>query len=212
MDIVTWLGRRKDIDTKRIFLISHDDGSAVALTAAGLGRGKVRGVALIGASGVTGRETVLEQQQELLNRLHTPPSERDARIALQRRVLDAVVTGKGWESVPADLRRQTDTVWFRSWLMFDPAVAIKKLNQPLLIVHGSLDRETLPSNGDRLARMGTARKVPPAATSKMVVPGVNHLLLAAETGSPDEYDSLPAQTISPELIAAVITWLNLNGK
>jgi len=212
LDIVTWLGRRKDIDTKRIFLLSHDDGSAVALTAAGLGGGKVRGVALLGASGVTGRETVLEQQQELLNRLRTPPSERDARIALQRRVLDAVVTGKGWESVPADLRRQADTVWFRSWLMFDPAVAIKKINQPLLIVHGSLDRETLPSNGDRLARMSTARKVPPAATSKTVVPGVNHLLLAAETGNPDEYDSLPAQTISPEVISAVIAWLNQNGK
>jgi hypothetical protein len=75
--------------------------------------------------------------------------------------------------------------------MFDPAVALKSVAQPLLIVHGDLEREIPVSNADRLERLGTARKASSTTTTqKRIVPGVNHLLLAAKTGEPDEYDSL----------------------
>jgi alpha-beta hydrolase superfamily lysophospholipase len=101
-------------------------------------------------------------------------------------------------------------VWFKTWLTFDPAIAMKKVDQPVLILHGSLDRESLPSNGDRLAAIGTARKhVPASATTKVVVPGVNHLLLTATTGEPEEYDSLPEQTIAPPVVSALVDWLKL---
>ena len=40
------------------------------------------------------------------------------------------------------------------------------------------------------------------------MPGVNHLLLPAKTGEPDEYDSLPTQIISPDAVKAIIDWLN----
>lgn len=207
MDVVAWLGKRREIDPKRIALISYEDGNAIVLTAAGLGS-KVRAVGLMASSGVTGRETVLEQQQEELNRLHATSAERDARISLERRVIDAVITGKGWETIPADVRRQADTAWFRTWLLFDPAAAMKKVNQPVLILHGALDRERLPSNADRLASLGTSRKhVPATATTKVVVPDVNHLLLTATTGEPDEYDSLPEQTIPAPVVSALIDWL-----
>jgi len=207
MNIVAWLGKRREIDPKRIAVISHDDGSAIALTAAGMSS-KIRAIGLVGASGLTGRETVLEQQQEQLNRLHLTGAERDARVAMQKRVIDAVITGKGWELVPADVKRQADSLWFKTWLLFDPAVAIKKVNQPVIILHGALDRESLPSNADRLAALGTARKnAPAAATSKVVVPRVNHLLLEAQTGEPDEYDSLPAQTLPASVVSALVDWL-----
>jgi hypothetical protein len=92
--------------------------------------------------------------------------------------------------------------------LFDPAVAMKKVNQPVIILHGALDRESLPSNADRLAALGTARKnAPAAATSKVVVPRVNHLLLEAQTGEPDEYDSLPAQTLPASVVSALVDWL-----
>lgn len=207
MNIVAWLGKRREIDPKRIAVITHDDGSAIGLTAAGLGS-KIRAIGLMGASGLTGRETVLEQQQEQLNRLRLTGAERDSRVAMQKRINDAVITGKGWELIPADVRRQADTIWFKTWLLFDPAVAIKKVSQPVIILHGALDRESLPSNADRLAAMATARKSAPAtATAKVVVPGVNHLLLEAKTGEPDEYDSLPAQTIPPSVVSALVDWL-----
>jgi len=208
VNIVGWLKQRKDIDPKRIVLLSHGDGDAVVLTAAGKSK-DVRGVALVAASGMTGRETVLAQQKLVLDRLNGSASEREAHVAMERRVIDAVITGKGWELIPPDIRRQSDTTWFKTWLMFDPAVALKNVAQPLLIVHGDLDREIPVSNADRLERLGTARKASSTTTTqKAIVPGVNHLLLAAKTGEPDEYDSLPEQTISPAVVAAVVSWLN----
>ena len=116
---------------------------------------------------------------------------------------------KAGKIFPADVRRQADTEWFRTWLLFDPAVAMKKVDQPLLIVQGSLDKETPASNADRLEQFGRARKGTAAtAVKKVIVPGVNHLLLPAKTGETDEYDSLPTQTISPDIVAALVEWLN----
>ncbi|HEX5068627.1 MAG TPA: alpha/beta hydrolase [Vicinamibacterales bacterium] len=207
MSVATWLGKRREIDPKRIAVISYEDGHAIALTAAGQGS-RIRAVGVIGATGLAGREAVLEQQQEELNRLRATSAERNARVGLQQRVNEAVVTGKGWETIPADIRRQADTAWFRSWLLFDPAAAMKKVKQPLLILHGALDRERLPANADRLAALGTARKnAPAAATTKVVVPGVNHVLLTAATGEPDEYDSLPEQTIPAAVVSPLVDWL-----
>jgi fermentation-respiration switch protein FrsA (DUF1100 family) len=169
----------------------------------------VRGVALVGGSGMTGRETVLAQQKLVLDRLNSPASEREAQVAMERRVIDAVITGKGWELVPPDIRQQSDTAWFKTWLLFDPAVTLKTMAQSILIVHGELDREIPASNADLLERLGTARKASATTTThKTIVPGVNHLLLAAKTGDPDEYDSLPEQTISPAIVTALVTWLN----
>ena len=66
-----------------------------------------------------------------------------------------------------------------------------------------------PPNGDRLAELSKARKnSPPAATASVVVPGVNHLLLPAVTGEPDEYDTLVSGAVSPAVISALVTWLN----
>ena len=207
LGIVDWLKRRKDVDPKRIVLVSHSDGSAIVLTAASK-TSDVRGVALIAASGHNGRDTVLTQQQQALDRVGTPEQDQQARIAMQRKIIDAVVTGKGWETIPPDLRRQADSPWFRSWLMFDPAAAIKKVKQPLFVLHGGVDREMLATNADLLAQFGQARKnALPAATRKVVVPRMNHILLNAQNGDPDEYDSLADQTISSAAVDAIVLWL-----
>ena len=204
LGIVDWLKRRKDVDPKRIVLVSHGDGSAIVLTAAGR-KSDVRGVVMIAASGQTGRETVLAQQQLALARLNAPPAEQEARVAMQRKVIDAVTTGKGWETIPPDLRRQADSEWFRTWLLFDPAVAIRKVDQPLLVLHGEIDREMPASNAARLEQFGQARKK--ADTRRVMVPRMNHILLIGQTGDPEEYDSLTDQTISPAAVDAIVAWL-----
>ena len=121
--------------------------------------------------------------------------------------MDAVVTGKGWDALPPDLRRQADTPWFKSWLLFDPAVALGKIKQPVVIIHGALDTQIPPSHADRLQEIGSSRKnVPPAATRKIVVPGVNHLLLPAKTGEVGEYETLTGP-IAPEVTTPILDWL-----
>jgi pimeloyl-ACP methyl ester carboxylesterase len=206
IDVVTWLRRRKDIDARRIFLVSHAEGSAVALGAAARDR-NIAGVALLAAPGLTGKETVLAQQQQELARL--PATDAGARVALQQRIIDAVITGKGWDVIPPDMKRQADVLWFKDWLLFDPAVPLQRANQRLLILHGALDREMPPANGERLEKLALARRnVSPTSTRRVVVPGVNHLLVPATSGEVSEYDSLQSDRLAPDVIARLLEFLN----
>jgi pimeloyl-ACP methyl ester carboxylesterase len=206
VNIVRWLKRRKDVDTNRIVVVGHGEGGAVALVAADR-EGEIRAVGLVAAPGLTGREVTLEQQQYELEKLKEPEADRKAKIALQLRVLDAAVSGKGWEGVPPDLRRRADTPWFRSWLLFDPGAAIRKVNQPILILQGGLDRQIPPAHAARLESFSIARKKPASHTRKVVIDGINHLLTPARTGEPEEYSTLPVKDVSPDVAAAIAAWI-----
>ncbi|MFI5179028.1 MAG: alpha/beta hydrolase family protein [Vicinamibacterales bacterium] len=205
--IASWLARRNDVDGDSIAVVGYGDGGASALIAADRQK-RIKAVALVGAGGFTGREITLEQQRRLLGRLNTSEADKQMKIALQTRIVDAAITGAGWEGVPTDVRRQADTALFRSWLLFDPASTIKNLNQPLLILQGALDTEFPPANADRLETLSRARnKLPGGATTKTMVPGVNHRLVAATTGEVDEYDTLPSRTVAPAVTDALVGWL-----
>ena len=203
--VFKWLSERKDIDPKRIVLVGHSEGAWVALLAASREKKFAAVVAIAGPSS-TGAELILEQQQAALALSKLEPAEREARVALQRQIHTAAVTGKGWEGVPANLRKQADTPWFQSVLVFDPAKTIKNVRQPLFIVHGALDKQVPVAHAERLANL--ARTVGDSkAVELTLVRGVNHLLVPAVTGELDEYAGLTDRTVSSEVTNAVNAWL-----
>lgn len=206
LDIVSWLRKRKDVDDNRIVVVGYGEGGPVALTAARR-QDDIRGITLLAAPGKSGRDVTLEQQDRLLARLPIPEAERASKAALQLRIIDAALTGNGWEAVSPDVRRQADSPWFRSWLLFDPGAVIRRINRPLLILTGALDTEFAPAHANQLADAARARKVSPAYTRVTIVPSVNHLLTPATTGSTDEYQALPSLTIAPEIANEVVQWL-----
>lgn len=209
--IVDWVRRRRDVDQNRIALVTYGEGSAVGMLAAARKK-DIKGLAMLAAPGLTGREVVLEQQRQALARRKESPEDRDAKIALQTRIITAVITGQGLDDLPPDLRKQADTPIFKSWLTFDPAVTMKKLSQPVLVVQGSLDLETPVAHADRLAELSSARKVPPTHTTKVIVPGVNHLLVEATSGDPDEYDAMSSQTVAVGVVQAIVDWFKATFK
>lgn len=203
--IVKWLGRRKDVDSKRVAVIGHGEGAWVALLAASKDK-DIAGVISIDAPSTTGAELALEQQQRALERLKASPTERAEKIDLQRKVQTAVLTGKGWEGLPPDLRKQADTPWTQSVLAFDPARVIKDVRQPLLLVHAELDRQIPVTHVERLAEL--ARQQSKSKSVDVVtVRGVNHLLVPAITGETDEYRSLTEHTVSADVTGPVQMWL-----
>jgi fermentation-respiration switch protein FrsA (DUF1100 family) len=133
-------------------------------------------------------------------------AEKQAKIELQTQINQAVMTGKGWENVPADLRRQVDNPEFQSILTNDPAKIMPDVRQPILIVQGELDTQVAPSNADRLEALARARKKAPPPTV-VKVPGVNHLLVPATTGEIDEYGTLPDKHVSAAVSTAIVSWL-----
>src|SRR5471032_919888 len=112
-------------------------------------------------------------------------AEKQANVDLQKCVNDAIITGKGWDTLPLETRRETDNVEFQAILLNDPAKIIPDVRKPLLIVQPALDTQVPPVNADRLEPLARNRKnAPPLEVA--TVPGVNHLLVPATTGEIEE--------------------------
>ena len=203
--IVKWLSDRKDVDSRRIVVLGHGEGAWLALLSAARDK-RVAGVISIDAPSTTGAELALEQQQRALDRLKATPAERQQKIDLQKKIQAAVLSGKGWEGVPPDLRKQADTPWTQSVLSFDPARVVEDVKQPMLFLHAELDRQIPVSHVERLVDL--ARKESKSKSVEVVtIHGVNHLLVPAVTGEPDEYASLDDLTVSKDVTGAVQAWL-----
>ena len=204
LSIVQWLRRRRDVDSERIVIVGYGDSGPIALLAAER-EDRIKGVALLAVEGRSGREAVLEQQRRMLERLGVPEVERTRRIALQTSVNEATVTGKGWESISQDVRREADTPWFKSWLLFDPAVTMNEVQQPVLVIQGALDTEVSPADADRLEELARNKERRAAAqTKKVIVAGVNHAFVPATTAGTDT-SATPA-SLSPEVGTAIAEW------
>jgi pimeloyl-ACP methyl ester carboxylesterase len=202
--VFRWLRERRDVDRDRIAIIGHNEGAWTALLAA-TRQGDIAGVVTLASPATTGKERVVEQQRHVLERMQLAPSDRVARIELQERINAAVLTGKGWEDVPADMRKQADTPWFQSFLAFDPARVVRDIRQPILMIHGELDAEVPPSHLDRLAELAKTSRS--RAVAVVGVRGVNHLLIPAVRGEIDEYATLKDRNLSKDVTTAIISWL-----
>jgi pimeloyl-ACP methyl ester carboxylesterase len=204
--IVKWLAKRDDVDSRRITVAGHGEGGMIAMLAASREK-KIGSLVLMATSGTSGADLILEQQQRELERLKVPEAERNQKVALQKQIQTAVISGSGWENVPEDLRKQADTPWFRSMLMFNPADVMPRLKQPILIVQGDLDMQVLSHHADKLADLARARKKDAGPVEVVRLPGVNHLLVKATTGDVQEYSNLTEKRISPDVASTIGGWL-----
>jgi pimeloyl-ACP methyl ester carboxylesterase len=203
--VVKFMSERKDIDKKRIAVVGHSEGGSVAMLAASKDK-KIAALVLVSTIGITGAELNMAQLTHALDRSKTSDAERQATIDLQKRIQDAVLTGKGWETVPPTLRKQADIPWFHSFLSFNPGKLMGGIKQSLLIVQGLLDTQVHPSNADRLETLARARKKS-GPVEVVKVPGVNHLLVPATTGEVDEYATLKDKQVSEAVSTPIVDWL-----
>jgi alpha-beta hydrolase superfamily lysophospholipase len=203
--VVNYTSRRPDVDDKRIAVLGHSEGALVAMLAAAKDK-RIAALMLVAGIGTTGAELVLEQQAHLLSRSKFTEEERKQKMELQRKIHEAVLTGKGWDQLPPDIRKAAESPWFQSFLMFDPAKVMKDVRQPILILQGSLDTQVAPHQADKLAELANARKRG-GAVQLTIVEGVNHLLVPAQTGEFDEYPDLKDKHVSRKVIQTIVDWL-----
>ncbi len=201
-----YLERRDDVDRDRIIVTAHGEGSWIALQAAAR-ENDIAAVALLAAPGTPGAELVLEQQQIRLEEFETPQAEREQQIALQERIVAAVLGDGEWDDVPQSMRQRADTPWFRSFLEFDPAQVVRRTRQPVLLVHGKLDRQIPIEHVDRLEQLMEARRRREATLEVVRLPGVDHRLLDASAGAIDRYNQLLERRISTAVTAALADWM-----
>jgi pimeloyl-ACP methyl ester carboxylesterase len=203
--VVTYLSRRKDVDPKRISVIGYGEGGWISLLLAAREE-RVGAVALIGTPSIPGTELVVEQQKRMFERNGTPAASQQTAIDQQKAILDAVVSGKGWEALPPDVRRRVDTPLYKSFLTFDPSKAMVRVRQPMLILQPALDREVPAYHGEQLAQLARSRQKA-RGTDFVSLPSLNHLLVKSTTGEVAEYGSLPERSVSADAIVAISSWL-----
>jgi dienelactone hydrolase len=192
---VKWLAKQDGVDTRHLVAVGYADGGAVALIAAAREK-SIDAVVTVDASGSLGADLLLVQQRRVLDDLKLSPTDRQARIDLQKKIQAAVISGKGWEGIPAPLRKQADTPWFRSVLTYNPALVLPQVRQPLLIVHADLDPNVPPSEADLLAEIARTRKKAPP-TTVVHVPDVNHTFADARTHATSE-----------TFVSALVDWIH----
>ena len=144
----------------------------------------------------------------------------DAAGAQERRVLDAVekapdhaaavaaaraeLTGMGLSGDQADIQaRLVGSDWFRFFLAYDPAPALRALHVPVLAMIGSKDLQ-VPA-AQNLPALRAALAGNPDATV-VELPGLNHLFQTATTGAPNEYGQI-AEHVSPVALDRLSDWI-----
>ena len=203
--VVRWVTRRKDVDAKRVALVGYGDGAWIGLQVASQ-EDRVAALALIGAASGPGGELVLEQQRHVLERSTMTDAEQQQVVERQKKIIQAAISGKGWDELPPAVRKQADTPWYQSFLLFDVSRVMSKTRQPILVVQADLDREIPPHHGDDLVQL--ARSRPKGRGADLVhLPGVNHLLASATSGETDEYSRLQDRAVSPQVLLELTSWL-----
>ena len=230
---VEFLKSRKEIDPRRIGLLGHSEGGLIAPLAA-TRSADVAFIVLLAGTGVTGDQIILHQGERIARVQKADEKRIAAAKALQReifeivkrepdaakaeqRILAAVTASEAFATAPtpetkaavqsqvAQQAKVMMTPWFRFFLSYDPAVALRKVHCPVLAICGEKDlqvdpKQNLPPIAAALEQAGN-RDV-----TILELPGLNHLFQHCQTGSPVEYGKID-ETFSPEALELIADWI-----
>lgn len=230
---VRWLKSRQEIDPKRIGLLGHSEGGIIAPMVANQSK-DVAFVILMAGTGLRG-DSVLVLQVGLIAKAQGIDDSSVASITRnQRRVLDILLADKDSAATAAALRaamaeivasmgemekqamrisaasidQQIDVMmspWFRYFVSYDPAPALRSLRIPVLAVVGERDVQVAPT--ENLTAIETALRTGGNKNYRVqVLPGLNHLFQTATTGAIAEYAKIE-ETIAPAALQLFGDWI-----
>jgi len=222
---VTWLKAQPGIEPHRVGVLGHSEGGIIAPAVAAEDE-SVAFVVMIAGPTIRGDKLFVLQSamtaktygapddyiakrklfdQALYDAIISAPSDAvaldRAKAIVAKGVADKIIDSNEASTLPQDDVRP----WERYFLSYDPAPTLAKLTVPVLALNGSLDVQ-VPAKED-LAVARAALKANPNATV-IELPGMNHLLQDAKTGSPNEYNDID-ETISPAALKIISDWVRM---
>jgi fermentation-respiration switch protein FrsA (DUF1100 family) len=230
---VEFLKGRKEIDPKRIGLVGHSEGGMIAPMVAAQSK-DVAFIVLLAGPGQTGEDLLL-LQGELVVKSEGGDADAVKKARAQQEALFGILKKEkdpkaAKEKVDAYVKEQTEkltdeerkqlealkavqeaklnmllTPWFRYFLEYDPAPALKKVRCPVLAVNGEKDVQV--SAKENLARIKKSLEEGgnPDVTVKEL-PGLNHLLQTCKTGAVSEYTRIE-ETMAPAALEVISDWI-----
>jgi len=217
---VAYLKTRSEIDPHKIGLIGHSEGGVIAPMVAARNQ-DVAFLVMMAGTGVPGDQVIVAQGEAIDVANGKKPEDAAKSAAKQREIIHLIETEKDQAVLEKEIRekmagenteaqigmeiRQFTSVWFRYFLTYDPATALRKVTCPVLAINGSLDKQVLPDQN-----LPPIRKALQEAGNQHVeideLPGLNHLFQTAKTGSPAEYAQIE-ETMSPIALEKISNWI-----
>lgn len=211
------LAARPDIDSGNVGLIGHSEGAVFAYLATEAGLRPAWLVTLAGPA-VAGSEIITEQTRRIAAAGGLPPEEVETIAARQARLMTAVADNAAdGEAVrreveaaavaaglPAEVAARTaqamSSPWYRAFVAYDPAGAIRAIEVPMLAVFGGNDLQVpADQNAPAMARLKPDAEV-------VVLPGLNHLFQPSGTGLLQEYGQIET-SLDPSVLETVVDWV-----
>ena len=216
---VQWLRQHPHIDPGRVGAIGHSEGGLIAPMLAERDP-KLGFIVLLGGPGVSGGDVLVAQTQATGQATGLPAETIAKNTALMRQITDAVthapdaahaktavlkvLTASGAPAAVVDNQANSlTTAWFREFLAYDPAPALRALRIPLLALNGATDTQVVASQN--LPAIRVATKGNPDATI-MELPGLNHLFQTSASGNPQDYGTIE-ETFSPAALTLIGDWV-----
>jgi uncharacterized protein len=217
---VAYLGTRAEIDHRKIGLIGHSEGGVIAPMVAAR-NASVAFIVMMAGTGVPG-DQILPAQSQAIGVAGGKNPEVAAQDAAREREIIALVESEkdravlekelqvkmaGWmpEAQLGVQIHQVTSPWFRYFLTYDPAIALRQVTCPALAINGERDTQVLPKQN-----LPPIRKALEEAGNRHFevdeLPGLNHLFQTAKTGAPGEYAEIE-ETISPIALEKIASWI-----
>jgi len=217
---IAYLKTRSEADPHRIGLIGHSEGGVIAPMIAARNK-DVAFIVMMAGTGVPGDAVILAQSEAIEVASGKDPAEAAKNAAKEKDLLQLVETEKDEAALEKALKEkltgdvpeaqigvqisQLTSPWFRYFLTYDPATALRKVACPVLAINGSLDKQVLPSQNLPPIRKALAESGNPHVEIDEL-PGLNHLFQTAKTGAPAEYAQIE-ETISPVALDKMASWI-----
>lgn len=228
-----YLKTRKEANPKLIGLIGHSEGAVIAPMVAAR-RSDVAFIVMMAGPGVRGDKVLEVQAARIMASMGVPQSGIDQNAKVQKLLMDAAKSETSRDAIARKVKAGVDEMiehgteeekaalrtfagraadqaammaskWFRQFLLYDPAPALRNVRVPVLVLNGELDTQVdaaqnLPAIVHALEE-GRNRDY-----TVVKFPGVNHLFQTAKTGAPAEYATIP-ETMSPKVLASISSWI-----
>jgi fermentation-respiration switch protein FrsA (DUF1100 family) len=217
---ITYLKTRPEVDLHKIGLIGHSEGGIIAPMIAARNP-DVAFIVMMAGSGVPGDEILVAQVQAIAESSGKTHDEAVKAAAKEREILTLIKNEKEPAKLEKELKEKLadegmeaqlgieikalTSPWFRYFMSYDPATALRKVACPVLALNGEKDKQVPPAQN-----LPAIRKALEQAGNKHFeideLPSLNHLFQTAKTGAPNEYAQIE-ETMSPVALDKMAVWI-----
>jgi len=226
---IEFLKSRKEVNPAQIGLIGHSEGGLIAPMVAA-DSSYVAFIVMMAGPGMKGFEILDAQAAAIAKAMGASADSisqnrtmQEQMFAIVRSEQDPAAAEKkireAWSKAMAQLPAEQQKAragaldaqlkmvlspWFRYFLDYDPAPALKKTKCPVLAIDGELDLQVPTGN---LTKIAEALEAGGNTDFEIVkFPRLNHLFQTSKTGSPAEYAQIE-ETIAPVALETMTGWI-----